>query len=75
MPDMGSLGTETSIVGDEDPESVGPLGDGSGSLGDMGSDPWTPVGTGAKTSATAIPAQTEAKVNPRPLAMAAPITR
>jgi hypothetical protein len=52
-----------SISGADDPESLGPDGDGPGSLGANGKDPATP--------APAIPAPVETKHNPRPVTMTA----
>jgi hypothetical protein len=77
VPGLSMLDDELPIEDDDDdPESLGPTGDGSGPLGASGNDTRPAVATGSGNAlAFATPAPIETELNPRPVTITALTTR
>jgi hypothetical protein len=77
MLDDGLLIEGISIIeDDDDPESLGPIGDGPGSLGASGNDTGPAAATGSGNAlAFATPAPIDIELNPKPVTITALTTR
>jgi hypothetical protein len=74
LPGLPMLDEGISIIEDDDPESLGPIGDGPGSLGASGNDTG-PAAATAWGNAFATPAPIEIELNPKPVTITALTTR
>jgi len=82
LPGLPMLADELPIEGlsiiedDDDPESLGPTGEGPGSLGASGNDTGPAIATGSGNAlAFATPAPIEIELNPKPVTITALTTR